>query len=528
MQISDQQKKNTNASYLNAVAGILFETLSLRFPVCLSSDEFHYFPQATINNKDWSRWDDFSPESIADISAKLLEYKQELDHIFFGELTFDQQIDISLLQRTIITILEQLSHVQFHKIHPAFYLTVVGIGLAEAVEEGSKALNDRLKGLPIFVRQAQRNLEKVNEIFKNQGCDMISRLLVWIKSLPAEQNMRGPAIHSLEAFCSHLLKIPASKKNLISEDLYEQITFHHMGCLMPIGDIERIIDNEIQETTSLVKRFVSGILPEISWKKNIADQSYALPHQRSVKQVYQSCVSELENHCIEKNIVDRKIVKKCPVHVVTVPVYMQPVRSNAAYSMPAGYPPEGGTFYIIEPVDQRTVPLDYRLLTAHETYPGHHLLDTSRWSLKNRIRCQIEFPIFYEGWACIAEELLFETGFFQTSFDRMLLARRRLWRAIRGKIDLEIHMRKKSLKQAAAFLSGCGISDTKADELVRKYILKPGYQLSYAIGRFYFRNIYEAFVRQGGSPEKFICRVLSHGEIGFNHLSQLLDTGGDL
>jgi uncharacterized protein (DUF885 family) len=527
MQISDHQKSYYKSSGIEALACILFETLALRFPVCLSSDEFHYFPQATIKNKDWSKWDDFSPESIADISAKLMEYKLELDYIVSGELSLDHQVDISLLNRTIITILEQLRYVKPHKTHPAFYLTIVGIGLTEAIESGTLALNDRLKGLPVFIRHAQRNLETVNELFKNQGCEMINHLVAWFKFLPAELKVKGAAIHSLETFYFHLLKIPSQKEFLLPKDIYEQVAFQHMGCFMPVNEIERVIDNEINETASLVETYVSEICPEISWKKNIAELRFTLPPRRNVNQAYQSCISELETHCIEKNIVDPEVVKKCPVHVEKVPDYMLPVRSNAAYSMPPAFPPEGGTFFIVEPAYQKTVPIDYRLLTAHETYPGHHLLDTSRWRLKRLIRRQIEFPVFYEGWACISEELLFETGFFQTSFDRMLSAKRRLWRAIRGKMDLEIHMRKKSLKQAAAFLSDYGMADTKASELVRKYILKPGYQLSYAIGRYYFRNIYELFIRKGGCPEKFICRVLSYGEVGFNHLSQLLETGGD-
>jgi len=90
MQISDQQKQNTSASDINAVAGILFETLALRFPVCMSSDEFHYYPQATIIDKDWAKWDDFSPESVADISIKLSEYKLRLDRIASGEFLPDR------------------------------------------------------------------------------------------------------------------------------------------------------------------------------------------------------------------------------------------------------------------------------------------------------------------------------------------------------------------------------------------------------------------------------------------------------
>jgi len=527
MQISYQQKQNTIASDIKAVADILFETLAHRFPVCMSSDEFHYYPQAIIIDKDWARWDDFSPESVADISVKLSGYKLKLDQIVSGELTFDEQVDISLLKRTIITINEQLKYVKSHKIHPSFYLSVVGVGLTEALEFGAHALNSRLKGLPIFIRHAQKNLKNVHEIFKEQGCEMIDRLRSWIVVLPVEQKMTAPVIHSLEQFYSYLLNIPAQKESLVPKDIYEQVASQHMGCFMSVDEIERLIDNEIHETTSLVEIYASEFFPEISWRKNIADLNFTLPPRRSVEQAYQVCVSELANHCMEKKIVAPEVVKNCPVQVKTVPDYMLPVRSNAAYSMPPGYPPKGGTFFIIDSGNNTTVASDYKLLTAHETYPGHHLLDTTRWGLKKLIRRHIEFPVFYEGWACISEELLFDTGFFHNSFDRMLSAKRSLWRAVRGKMDLEIHMRKKSLNQAAVFLSEYGMTYTKAFELVRKYILKPGYQLSYAIGRYYFRNIYESFVQQGGRPENFACRVLSHGEIGFNHLSQFLGTGGN-
>ena len=113
--------------------------------------------------------------------------------------------------------------------------------------------------------------------------------------------------------------------------------------------------------------------------------NFALPHRRIVKQAYASCVSELANHCMEKEMVTPELVENCPVHVETIPDYMLPVRSNAAYSMPPGHPPKGGIFFIIESAHQKNVPLDYRLLTAHETYPGHHLLDTSRWGVKGKM-----------------------------------------------------------------------------------------------------------------------------------------------
>ena len=42
-----------------------FDDLARRFPVMCASDEFHFFPQAKARKFDWSRWDDFSTESLA-------------------------------------------------------------------------------------------------------------------------------------------------------------------------------------------------------------------------------------------------------------------------------------------------------------------------------------------------------------------------------------------------------------------------------------------------------------------------------
>lgn len=527
MQISDQQQQHTKAPGINDLAAGLFETLALRFPVCMSSDEFHYYPQAAVINKDWSQWDNFSPESVTDFFEVISVCKLKLDQMVSAELTFDEQVDISLLKRSIKTLLEQLMYAQPHKTHPGFYLTLIGIGLAEAFDAGLPALNDRLKGLPGLIRQAQQNLEKVHEIFKNQGCEMTARLCSWIATFPVDQKIRSVAIQALEDFNVFLHTCPGRKDFLVPKDLYEEILAEHMGCFMSVYEIERCIAREIRETASLVKEYTSGIFPDISWQRLIAELSYTLPHHGSVMQAYRACVSGLGSHCIDKGIVSPDAVKRCPVHVETVPEYMLPVRSNAAYTMPPGHPPRGGTFFIIESDNNKIMPSDYRFLTAHETYPGHHLLDSSRWLLHNLVRRHMEFPVFYEGWACIAEEILFDTGFFSNSFDRMLSAKRRLWRALRGKIDLDIHTRKKSLSQAAAFLSEYGMSHAKALELVRKYIVKPGYQLSYSIGRYYFRNLYELFIRIGGQSADFVCRVLSHGEVGFDHLSQYLRTGGD-
>jgi uncharacterized protein (DUF885 family) len=180
----------------------------------------------------------------------------------------------------------------------------------------------------------------------------------------------------------------------------------------------------------------------------------------------------------------------------------------------------------MESRSETAVPTDYRLLTAHETFPGHHLLDSRRWEQTRPVRRHVEFPLFYEGWASLSEELLFDTGYFHSPTDRLLMAKRRFWRAMRGRIDLEIHTRRRSMDQAVALLVENGLSARQAAAMVNRYALKPGYQLAYTMGRRQFRRLYERYGKAPGSPAAFARKILTQGEIGFHHLEAALRRSG--
>ena len=56
---------------LNAVAKEVFDCLGDAFPVCCLSDEFHYFPQIVPPQGVWTGWDNFTPDKIAEVNARL-------------------------------------------------------------------------------------------------------------------------------------------------------------------------------------------------------------------------------------------------------------------------------------------------------------------------------------------------------------------------------------------------------------------------------------------------------------------------
>ncbi|MGD8677351.1 MAG: hypothetical protein PVG81_16225, partial [Desulfobacterales bacterium] len=132
-------------------AGDIFDTLAAQFPVCMASDEFHFFPQAKAEKFDWSRWDDFSKEALANAIEQLTQWDRELAQHPLLPLSSSHAIDADMLRRVIQTLRDQLELIRVYETQPTFYLTIVGIGLAEAFEAGAQALKARLKHLPAFL-----------------------------------------------------------------------------------------------------------------------------------------------------------------------------------------------------------------------------------------------------------------------------------------------------------------------------------------------------------------------------------------
>jgi uncharacterized protein (DUF885 family) len=143
-----------------------------------------------------------------------------------------------------------------------------------------------------------------------------------------------------------------------------------------------------------------------------------------------------------------------------------------------------------------------------------------RWNGADPVRRPIEYPLFYEGWACFGEDLTLMTGGFQGDYDRLILARRRYRHAVRGKVDLLLHRGDLGLEAAAGRLSEAGFRRERALGTVRKYGLRPGYQMCYTIGRRRFQALFDSHGGMGiGS---FAHTVLTGGEILFEDLERVL------
>jgi hypothetical protein len=486
-----------------------------------------------MHEQDWSRWDDFSSSIVSEVVRELSTSEKELDRLYSQQTERAERGDTVLLIKVCRTLREQLEEVRIWETQPSFYLSLVCIGLADALEsDDPEAGHKRAATLPSFLDKAGDNLKIAPVLFRDIALDMLVDTRVYLASLKEVLPELKHGLSALEGFGNILRNMNTREDFLLDRDLTERIVRFHINSEMDSEEAERNLVMEIDEMqeiiTSSARSITAGSAAAVNSNAHWSEALKQIPVPDTGKEglvgLYRSEVAHLTKHCLDHGLVQQNLVSDFPVRVAPMPSTLSAIRTSSSYSISSRYPPAGGVFYILHAARaeeaKQEYHREYRMLSAHETYPGHHLLDASRLSLKQYLRRSIEQPIFYEGWACFAEEVLWRTGYFSGHGDRLLLAKRRLWRAIRGRIDLGLHTGSIDIPAAAHLLTKTGFSKKYALHSVRKYPLNTGYQISYTLG---LRRFLDLFDRYGsGNIQNFMKTVLGQGEIPFSYLEEVL------
>ncbi len=518
--MTDHQPNQKTHARLDRLANEIYSEMAGQFPVCLASDEFHFFPHFKLDHQDGPPWDDFSDGAVQTFLTRSAQWRSRLEELRPGTSASPATVSIDLLSRVLITLEEQLDRVRPHKTQPSFYLTILSIGLADSMDGDYEVFGRRIRYMPQFLDAAAANLEAVPAVFRDLALEMIPKVVAWMGGLPTTDEEKRAALEALDTFTTRLTRLACGSEFRLPTELYARVADYHMGSQMGLDEIEWHLDNEIAAASHDLAAAAVRIRPGEPWLEVF--NALPVPEVRGdhANTLFQGGIAQLRRHCLENGFTDSETLAGSDVSIETIPDHMMPVRANAAYSMPPGHPPRGGKFYLFPPGKQ-PFPRDMMLLAAHETYPGHHLLDTTRWRNPLAVRRCLEFPLFYEGWASFGEEILFDTEFFSGAADQLMMAKRRFWRAHRGRAEFNIHTGRWHLEEAASALADVGlVSREQAQAMARRYALKPGYQLSYAIGRRKFRQLYTAYLGRGKTPAQFVRDALSEGEIGFDHLAE--------
>jgi hypothetical protein len=499
---------------LQEVAEEFYRKVSRAFPVCSASDEFFYFPQVASPEKDWSKWDDFSQERVGEWADLLAGWEE-------AARREENSADRTALLHALKTLREQLMEVRPFAVQPTWHLTVAAAGLMEAFESGSNAAwSARVSGLPLFMERGARCLGTVPYIFMEMALRMARDLRNWLQGLDSRGWETERADTALAVFVEVLGKTEVKSSFRLTSDLPERIISSHLGCGTDIDGAMTEILEEIGEMQEILAAETARLAPGLTWPEAARRVPLVREDGRGVMDLYRREMRRLEKHCRNLGLLPSSLPPERLLAAEEVPPFLAAVRASDSYSCRPGHPPRGGTFYVFCPerTGEGRSP-EFRMTTAHETWPGHHLLDFARWSLKNPLRRPLERPLFYEGWACLAEEIMFRTGAWQEEWDRFLLARRRLKRAARGMVDLGLQGGKMGLDDAAVVLEEAAFTPDEARAAVPKYALRPGYQVCYTLGLRRFLALLDNFPGTAGS---FAGAVLGEGEISFDDLEEAL------
>ncbi len=525
------QPNSNAADQLETIAARAYSVIAEKFPVCAVSDEFYFFPQVVPEVRDWSAWDDFSATQVASVADRLLGFERELqglDDVAMGDADI---VDAQLLQQTLRTLREQLIDISPQKSQPTFHLTVLVTGLTEALtSDEQKAWSFRVAGVSDFLHRAADCLDEVPELFLSLGYEMLADLQGWTRQLQDDGFDVGELPIALQGFHTALRKVKPLESYRLTEELQERLVLEHIGCDMSIDNLWPLLNDELQEMEELLMSEAGRLVPGGAWTEAEQQIPFVVVAGDDLHKLYRRELVKMEVHCRQHGLIPASLTADATLEVAAVPQALTAIRASDAYSALPGHPPRGGIFFFMEQGRNtdghpgRT--LEYRMTAAHEAWPGHHLLDSCRWNLERPLRRPLESPLFYEGWACLAEELMARTGYFDGPWDRFLLAKRRAERAARGLVDLGLQGGRMTSEQAEEILVRVGYRHETARSVIPKYLLRPGYQVCYTLGL----KQGLALLDQYGKDDvgKFSQTILQEGEIGFERLGRILAASGQL
>jgi len=382
----------------------------------------------------------------------------------------------------------------------------------------------RAGAAPSFLSRARETLRGIPLRFRDQGMEMIGDIRSWFGTLARDGKDLAPIVSELDRFEDFLRNARTKGRYLLPPGTVERIVREHIGCGAGTDEVRDVIAEEIRETAGFPdssggaadsgrgrdETFLPGFPPEIP--------------TGGMLEIYGKEAENLLHHCLGIGIVPEDLSAVSPLRVAPLPPYLKAIRAASAYSFTPGHPTRKGTFFVVPRegpwIDNREELAEYRMLSAHETWPGHHLLDSWRWNHAPPLRRPLEFPLFYEGWACFAEELMRITGYFSGPRDRHHLAKRRHRRAVRGLIDLDLQSGRIGEDAAAGRLVQAGFPREVAASVVGKYALRPGYQVCYTFGLRRFLGLHARY--GAGEENRFVRTVLSGGETGFDRVEEAL------
>ena len=522
-----------------------FNDLAGRFPVMCASDEFHFLPRAQAAAEYYDRLDDMGAIAIEECVGRLTSFKQELALLTAGEKDLETLIDLNLLTANVAGILIEMEQNKSWRHNPLLYLKIVFIGIDHALTKPAAHTRERIhrtlkriSAIPKLLNQAMDNIDGVPETYHQASRAMLHDGKQYFVKTVDDFCKQHPdlfsegfqkAMAALNDFDKYLKNIPPVPDRMFAVTSLEASLKDHFLCVLSLDEVFQIAVDEWQENLKQLEKLQSKINLRQSWQDLYHDFC------PDIEKIDTFSLYRRETERLRRFFRDHGFREEdlgASLEITATPYYLKSVRSAASFGAAFSSDAREKSFFYITtrfPRHESTIHEDdllrkrlhreYKFLTAHETIPGHHLLDSIRRRLENPVRRQIESPLFYEGWAYYAESLLTAHGYVQNPMEYLVDYKRRLWRSARCQIDVGLHAGFLTLADAVELLTTAGFSREEAQRQIYRFQLNPGYQLCYSLGRYEIMKLKKNYETQMGS-EQFHAFLLEGGELPFQWIEK--------
>jgi hypothetical protein len=514
-----------------------------------ASDEFHFLPRAQAAAGYFDKLDNLNATAIEESIEKIKSFQKAFARLAESESDLEARIDLQILQANIAGFIIEFDKKRIWQFNPLLYLKIAFIGLDHALtkpaDEDGERVNRvlaRLSDAHQVLGQALKNITAVPQTYHQASRSMVDdcrrylgRVATYLTGrisgkpatmLPAYMEKAAAALDALDRFLSSLT--PQPDQNFAVKTLPLTLNQHFLSD-RNVDEIYEMAVEDWKVNLALLEKLKSKIDPSSSWQDLYHGYFPSDIDTSDTISLYQDEIECLRIFFGGQGFTVETL--DTALEIAETPDYLRSVRGAASFA--AAFTAdvrEKSYFYITTHLaGQNTATADdllrkrfhreFKLLTAHETIPGHHYLDAVRRKLANPVRRQIESPLYYEGWASYAEYLLIDCGYITSPLDLLVDYKRRLWRSARCQVDVGLTTGKIRLDDAVHLLKVCGFSSEEARRQVDRFRLNPGYQLCYSLGCHEFQQLRAAYSSQMDST-RFHNLLLEGGELPF-HLIDL-------
>jgi uncharacterized protein (DUF885 family) len=534
---------NRNDDY-KRLADSYFDFLAERFPVMCASDEFDFLPRAENAGKYYDKLDHFKSNAVEDVIDELKSFQKRFAAADAEDVDLERFIDLKLLQANAAGILIELDIKRAWCYNPLLYLKIGFIGLDHALNKPAEDTREvrgralsRLSAIPDLLKNGIENIQSVPETYYQASLMMAGDCKQYLNQLgnelsPIFVDHHDAAIGTLENAAGALedfsrflkSKSPGPDKQFAVSTLEASLTDHFLVSHSP-EEILLIAREEWQEILGQLVHLQARIDPDKTWEQLYHAFTPSQIAETEIIALYEDEINRLRTF-FGKNGFSEELLNS-PLEIRYTPVYLRSVRSSASFAAAFSRDSREKSYFYIstyfprhqsKETDhylQRRLNREYKMLTAHETIPGHHFLDSCRRMHNNPIRRQIESPLFYEGWASYAESMLIEYGYLNDPLESLVSLKRELWRSARCQIDVGFTIGKVSEQAALDLLKTCGFASAEATRQLDRFRLNPGYQLCYGYGSHEFKQLKKKYSHLLDGKD-FYSFLLEGGELPFN------------